>query len=287
MQGKRVLITGATSGIGKISAQELARMGADVTIVGRNEAKTRSLLSQLIAESGNDNNDMLLADLSSIEETRRVADEFNQKHQRLDVLLNNAGAYFSTFYRSVDGYELTFALNHLSYYQLGNLLLDIMQATASDQGEARIINVSSSAHQRAGANGLHWADMQEASQYGGFAAYGTSKLAHILFTYELARRVEDTNVTVNAVHPGMVNTSFGDNSTGFMRHIFKVLKPVFGRSPQKGAETLIYLASSPEVAGISGKYWADKKHKRSNEISYSRDEQTALWQFSAEATGVG
>lgn len=287
MQGKRVLVTGATSGIGKISALELARMGADVTIVGRNEAKTRGLLSQLIAESGNDNNDMLLADLSSIEETRRVANEFLQKHQRLDVLLNNAGAYFSTFYSSVDGYEMTFALNHLSYFLLGNLLLDVIKATASEQGEARIINVSSSAHQRSGANGLRWADMQAASQYSGFSAYGLSKLANILFTYELARQVEDTKVTVNAVHPGVVNTSFGDNSTGFMRHIFKVLKTIVGRTPEKGAETLIYLASAPEVAGISGKYWADKKQKRSNDVSYSRDEQAAMWQFSVEATGVG
>lgn len=287
MQGKRVLVTGATSGIGKISALELARMGADVTIVGRNEAKTRGLLSQLSAESGNDNNDMLLADLSSIEETRRVANEFLQKRQRLDVLLNNAGAYFSTFYSSVDGYEMTFALNHLSYFLLGNLLLDVIKATASEQGEARIVNVSSSAHQRSGANGLRWADLQEQSHFSAFSAYGASKLANVLFTYELARRVEETGITVNAVHPGVVNTGFGDNSTGFMRHIFKVLKTIVGRTPEKGAETLIYLASAPEVAGISGKYWADKKQKRSNDVSYSRAEQAALWQFSVEATGVG
>lgn len=287
MRGKHVLITGATDGIGKVAALELAKMGAHVLIVGRNETKTRGVLSQLIAESGNDNLRMLLADLSSMDETRRVAAQYRENYQQLDVLLNNAGASFSTHQTSVDGYELTFALNHFSYYLLSNLLLDIVQKTAHEHGEARIINVSSSAHSAAGRDGLRLSDTRDASRFRAFRAYGGSKLANILFTYELARRIDDTNVTVNAVHPGLVNTSFGDNMTGLMRPFFKVMKTVMGRTPQKGAETLIYLASSPEVAGISGKYWSDKKQLRSSDISYSRAQQTALWQFSAEATGIG
>ncbi len=287
MRGKRVLITGATNGIGQVAALELAKMGAEVIIVGRNEAKTRGVLSQLIADSGNDNLHMLLGDLSSMAATRRVAAEYRENHQRLDVLLNNAGAAFSTYQTSDEGYELTFALNHFSYYLLSNLLLDIIEATAHEQGEARIINVSSNAHSAAGSDGLRLSDTRDGRRFKAFPAYGASKLANILFTYELARRTEGSNITVNAVHPGLVNTSFGDNMSGIMRPFFKLMKTVAGRTPMKGAETLIYLASSPEVAGISGKYWSDKKQRRSSEISYSRAQQTALWQFSAEATGVG
>jgi len=286
MRGKRVLITGATNGIGKFAALELAKMGANVVIVGRNEAKTRAVLSQLFADSGNDNLHMLLADLSSMAGVRRAADEFRENYQRLDILLNNAGASYSTYQTSVDGYELTFALNHFSYYLLSNLLLDIVKDTAHEQGEARIINVSSSAHSAAGQDGLRLSDTRDPNRFRAFRAYGGSKLANILFTYELARRCDETHVTVNAVHPGLVNTSFGDNMTGIMRPFFKVMKTIAGRSPQKGAETLIYLASSPEVAGINGKYWADKKQLRSSDISYNRAQQTALWQFSAEATGI-
>ena len=287
MRGKRVLITGATSGIGKIAALELAKMGAEVIIVGRNPAKTRAVLTELSAASGNNKLSMLLGDLSSMDETRRVAAEFRARYQRLDVLLNNAGASYSTYQTSVDGYELTFALNHFSYYLLSNLLLDIIADTAYEQGEARIVNVASSAHNAAGPDGLRLSDTQDESRFRPFPTYGASKLANILFTYELARLVEDRNILVNAVHPGLVNTSFGDNMSGFMRLLFKVMKTIAGRSPMKGAETLIYLASSPEVAGISGKYWADKKQKRSSDISYSPEQQEALWQFSAAATGIG
>ena len=287
MIGKRVLITGATNGIGKQAALDLARMGAAVVIVGRDEVKTRKVSIDLKTLSGNADIDLAVGDLSSMTEVRRIADEYRDTYGRLDVLLNNAGASFSTYQLSDDGYEMTFALNHFSYYLLTNLLLDIMTLTAREHGEARIVNVSSSAHSSAGADGLRLADTQDRSRFRAFRAYGGSKLANILFTYELARRLDGTNVTVNALHPGLVNTGIGDNMTGIMRPLFKLMKTLAGRSPQKGAETLTFLASSFEVAGISGKYWFDKKQLRSSEISYSRAQQTALWDFSAQATGVG
>lgn len=287
MIGKRVLITGATNGIGKQAALELAKMGADIVIVGRDEIKTRKVRIDLKTLSGSSKIDLLVADLTSMDEIRRIAAEFSARHDRLDVLLNNAGASFSTYQTSADGYEMTLALNHLSYYLLTNLLLDVLKRTAERHGEARIINVSSSAHKAATADGLVLNEASNQRRFRAFRVYGESKLANVLFTYELARRLEDTAVTVNAVHPGLVNTGFGDNMTGLMRPVFKLMKTLGGRSPQKGAETLVYLASSPDVRGLSAKYWFDKKQLRSSEISYDRAQQKRLWEFSALATGVG
>ncbi|MCY4464534.1 MAG: SDR family oxidoreductase [Chloroflexi bacterium] len=287
MKGKRALITGATDGIGKQAALEIAGMGAAVTLVGRNEAKTRAVCGELQSQTGNEDIDWLLGDLSSMAEVRRIADEFRNRHERLDVLLNNAGASFSSYAESVDGLEMTIALNHFSYYLLANLLLDILKTTAAGQGEARVVNVSSSAHNAAGSAGLQLDALSDPSQFKAFRAYGGSKLANLLFTYELDRRLAGAGVSVNAVHPGLVNTSFGDNMSGFMRHFFKLMKTVIGRTPQKGAETLVYLATSPEVVGISGKYWADKKQLDSSAISYDREKQRQLWEYSAEASGVG
>ncbi|MDE2951827.1 MAG: SDR family oxidoreductase [Chloroflexota bacterium] len=284
MQGKRVLITGATNGIGKFAALELAKMGANVVIVGRNEAKTRAVLSQLIADSGNDNLHMLLADLSSMDETRRAAAEYLQKHQRLDVLLNNAGAVFSEFQASVDGYEMTFALNHLSYYLLALLLVDTLKNTAREHGEARVINVSSSAHRNAS---LRLDNLRDHTGHSMMSSYGASKLMNVLFTYELARRLQGAGVTVNAVHPGLVATGFGHNMRGIWVPIIKILQRLFAISPEKGAETLVYLASSIDAAGITGKYWDRKQQKESSANSYDRELQKQLWDFSAEATGIG
>ena len=291
MIGKRVLITGATSGIGKQAALELANMGAAVVIVGRDEAKTRQVSADIKRASGNANLDVLVADLSSMDEVRRIAAEFREKHQRLDVLLNNAGAMFSSYQASADGYEMTFALNHFSYYLLTVLLLDIIKRTARDHGEARIINVSSGAH-KSGAlkDGLWLNDLRNETGFrglGGFANYGASKLANILFTYELARRLADTDVTVNALHPGFVNTGFGHNLSGILGGFVRGSQKLFARSPQKGAETLVYLASAPDAQGVTGKYWLDKKPVQSSDISYNREQQKQLWDFSAEATGVG
>ena len=284
MHGKRVLITGATDGIGKQAALEIAGMGAAVTLVGRNEAKTRAVCSEIQAQTGSDQIDWLLADLSSMDEVRRIADEFRARHDRLHVLLNNAGAVFSEFRRSADGFEMTFALNHLSYYLMTNLLLDMLGETAQATGEARIINVSSMAHQNAT---MRLDNLRDASGYSLMNSYGASKLMNVLFTYELARRLEDAPITVNAVHPGVVRTRFGHDTARVWSFLIKVLQRFFAISPQKGAETLVYLATSPDAAGVSGKYWVKKRQKQSSANSYDREQQTALWQYSAEATGVG
>lgn len=284
MNGKRVLITGATNGIGKQAALDLMKMGAEVVIVGRDENKTIRVCNELKELNGNSKIDMLVADLSSMDEIRRIAEEFLAKYDRLDILLNNAGAVFSEFQASADGYEMTFALNHISYYLLSNLLLDIVKQTALQDGEARIINVSSSAHRNAT---MRLDNLRDASGYSFMNSYGASKLMNVQFTYELARRLADTTVTVNAVHPGLVDTGFGHNTGRLWSVLIKAAQKLFAISPEKGAVTLVYLASSPEVNGISGKYWNEKQQKRSSENSYDREQQMRLWEFSAEATGVG
>lgn len=284
MIGKRVLITGATNGIGKQAALELARMGAAVVIVGRDEVKTRKVSIDIKQLSGNANIDLAVGDLSSMDEVRRIAAEYRDTYGRLDVLLNNAGAVYSDYQQSADGYEMTFALNHISYYLLTLLLLDIIELTAKDHGEARIINVSSSAHRNAT---LRLDNLRDQSGFSMLNSYGASKLMNVLFTYELARRLDGSAVTVNAVHPGLVSTGFGHNTGRIFSGLIKVAQKLFAISPQRGAETLVYLASASEVAGTSGKYWNEKKQKRSSDISYDREQQKELWEFSAEATGVG
>ena len=285
MRGKRVLITGATNGIGKAAALDLATMGAEVLIVGRDEIKTRKVLRDLKYLSGSTNLDFLLADLSSFDDVRAIATEFHSRHNRLDVLINNAGAAYSDFRTSADGYEMTFALNHMSYYLLTLLLLDSLKKTAQEQGEARIVNVSSSAHFSA-RNGIRLDNLRDAGATAGFRAYSESKLANVLFTYQLARRLDGTGVAVNALHPGFVNTGFGHNMMGITGLAVKILQRLIARTPKKGAETLVYLASSAEVAGLTGKYWKDKTQERSSEISYDREQQRQLWEFSAAVSGV-
>ncbi|MCY4021073.1 MAG: SDR family oxidoreductase [Chloroflexi bacterium] len=285
MRGKRVLITGATNGIGKAAALDLAKMGAEVIIVGRDAIKTRKVLRDLMSTSGSNKLDFLLGDLSSFADVRAIAIEYLSRHDRLDVLINNAGAAFSEFRASVDGYEMTFALNHMNYYLLTLLLLDTLKKTAQEQGEARIVNVSSSAHFSA-RDGIRLDNLGDAVGSAGFRAYSQSKLANVLFTYQLARRLEGTGVVANALHPGFVNTGFGHNMKGIMGLAVKVLQRLIARRPEKGAETLVYLASSAEVAGITGKYWKDRAQERSSEISYDREQQQRLWEFSAAITGV-
>ena len=285
MNSKRVLITGATNGIGKETALELAKMGAEVIIVGRNPQKTERVLNELKIASGNQKIDMLIADLSSIEQINSLANEFHSKYDSLDVLINNAGAVFSEYQQSADGLEMTFALNHISYFLLTNLLLDTIKQTAKQTGEARIINVSSGAHQAA-RNGLKLDNLYDKDSFGSFSAYGESKLANILFTYELARRLEGTDATVNALHPGFVASGFGHNATGIMTSIIKVMQRFFAKSSQQGAETPVYLASSPDVQGITGKYWDNKKAVKSSDISYDREQQKRLWDVSAEITNL-
>jgi NAD(P)-dependent dehydrogenase (short-subunit alcohol dehydrogenase family) len=275
MSGKICLVTGATDGIGKATAQELARMDATVVIVGRNDQKTSQVVEEIRAESGNKNVDALLADLSSQQESRRLAEEFKSKYAHLHVLLNNAGGTFATRQLSVDGIEMTFALNHLAYFLLTNLLLDTMKVSTP----ARIINVSSDAHSR---GKIEFDNLQGERSYSSFGPYGNSKLANILFTTELARRLEGMGVTVNALHPGLTSTGFGKNNPGFLMKIMGAVIPLIARSPEKGAETSIYLASSPEVQSITGKFFVDCKVTRPAPQATDSAVAKKLWDVSAE-----
>jgi NAD(P)-dependent dehydrogenase (short-subunit alcohol dehydrogenase family) len=230
MNGKICLVTGGTNGIGKATAQALAQLGATVVIVGRNASKTAQLVEEIRAASGNENVGSLLADLSSQQEVRQLADEFKSKYSRLHVLLNNAGAVFMQRQRSVDGIEMTFALNHLAYFRLTDLLLDTIKASAP----ARIINVSSNAH----ASGRIEFDNLQGERGYSPRVYENSKLANLLFTMELARRLEGSGVTVNALHPGFVATGFAKNNGKVIAALVSIFAPLVARSPAKGAETV-------------------------------------------------
>jgi len=280
MQGKTVLVSGATNGIGKQSALELAKMGAQVVIIGRNKTKTEETLREIQSASANKDVHALIADLSSMAEVRRVAADFRKQFSRLDVLLNNAGAVFASRQETVDGYEMTFALNHLSYFLLTNLLLDMVKASAP----SRIVNVSSDAQT---SDALNFDDLQNKQSYGmgGFRAYAQSKLMNVMFTYELARRLAGTGVTVNALHPGVVNTGFGRNNKGLMLVAMNVLS-LFTIKAEDGAKTSIYLASSPEVQGVTGKYFDKSKPKQSPAVSYDEAAQKRLWDVSEQLTGL-
>ncbi len=279
MDGKVVLVTGANSGIGSATALELAKSGAAVVIVGRNKEKTRVTASNIRLKSSSPIVECLIADLSSMGEVRQLASEFKKKYHRLDVLVNNAGAIFARRYVTVDGFEMTFALNHLANFLLSNLLLDLLKASAP----ARIVNVSSRAHRTAE---LDFNDLQTSHYgYGGYKAYGRSKLANIMFTYELARRLEGMGVTANALHPGGVNSGFGKNNGGVMRLAMKLVSR-FQLTPEQGALTPIYLASSPAVEGVSGKYFIDCQPERSSPASYDEAAQKRLWEVSEELTDI-
>ena len=274
MNGKICLVTGGTNGIGKATAQALAQMGATVVIVGRNAPRTAQLVEEIRLASGNKNVDSLLADLSSQQEVRRLANEFKSKYSHLHVLLNNAGAVFLQRQLSVDGIEMTFALNHLASFLLTNLLLDTIKASAP----ARIINVSSDAHT---SGKIEFDNLQGERGYSP-RAYGNSKLANILFTVELARRLEGTGVTVNALHPGFVATGFAKNNGRVIAALISIVAPLVARSPAKGAETSIYLASSPGVEGITGKYFYDSHVIPAAPQATDMVVARKLWDVSAE-----
>jgi len=275
MNGKVCLVTGGTNGIGKATAQALAQMGATVVIVGRDDQKTSRVVDEIRAASGNNKVISLLADLSSQKEVRRLADEFMSRYPHLHVLLNNAGGTFIARQLSVDGIEMTFALNHLAYFLLTNLLLDTMKASTP----ARVINVSSDAHSR---GKIDFDNLQGERSYSSFGPYGNSKLANILFTTELARRLEGTGVTVNALHPGLTSTGFGQNNPGLLMKIMGAVIPLIARSPEKGAKTSIYLASSPEVQSITGKYFVDCKVTQPAPQAVDNAVAKKLWDVSAE-----
>jgi NAD(P)-dependent dehydrogenase (short-subunit alcohol dehydrogenase family) len=273
-----ILVTGATSGIGAVTALELARLGATVIVVGRNESRCRETVQSITHKTGNEATDYLLADLSSQSDIRRLAAEFLSRYERLDVLVNNAGAYFFRRQKSVDGLEMTFALNHLSYFLLTNLLLDTLKASAP----ARVINVSSNAHY---GNPLDFDDLQGKKNYGLMTVYGRSKFANVLFTYELARRLEGSGVTANALHPGFVRTNIGKNNGWYMRLIMP-LATISGIKPEEGARTSIYLASSPEVEGVTGKFFTKCQETPSDPATYNEDDARRLWEISADLTDL-
>lgn len=276
MHGKVCLVTGATSGIGLVTARELARWGARLVLVGRNPARCDAAVAHIQAATGSREIEVLRADLSSQEAIRTLARQFLERHSRLDVLVNNAGGMWLRREVSVDGLEMTFAVNHLAYFLLTQLLLDAFKAAAP----ARVVNVASEAHRGAV---LNFDDLQAERRYSGWRQYCRSKLMNLLFTYELARRIDGTAVTVNAMHPGWIATGFGGNN-GWRGYVWQAVARCFARSPEEGARTVLYLASSPEVAGTSGRYFVRERAVASSPASYDEAAAKRLWQVSAEWT---
>jgi NAD(P)-dependent dehydrogenase (short-subunit alcohol dehydrogenase family) len=281
LQGKTILVTGATSGIGRVTATALAKLGAAVYCAGRDPERTQATVAAIQKDSQNSQVYGVLADLAAFQQIRSLADEIHQQTSRLDVLVNNAGALFLTRKISQDGIELTFALNHLAYFLLTNLLLDLLKSTAAQAGEARVVNVASAAH--LGAH-IHFDNLQFEHGYAAMRAYGQSKLANVLFTYELARRLDGSGVTANALHPGFVASRFATNN-GPLAKIAMRLARLIAISPEEGAQTSIYLASSPEVKGVTGKYFVKCQLARSDPASYDEAAARRLWEISAQMVG--
>jgi retinol dehydrogenase-14 len=279
MTGKTVLITGGTGGIGRAAAVRLASMGARVGITGRDRARAEAAAAAISRESGNPAVDIFVADLSSQAEVRRLADEVLATYPRLDVLLNNVGGFWAHRHVTADGLERTFALNHLAPFLLTDLLLDRLTASAP----SRVVTVSSAAQSM---GNVDFDDLMGARKYSGQEAYNQSKLANVMFTYELARRLEGSGVTATAVHPGMTSTAFGaeDMARGW-GPLIAVMR-VFMKSPERGADTPVYLASSPEVAGVTGRYFAGRKAKQTQASSYDTAVSGRLWRVSADLVGL-
>jgi len=276
--GRTVLVTGATGGIGKATAMGLATMGANLAITGRDRERTEGAAREIRAASSGQV-DLFVADLSSQSEVRQLADKVLLTYPRIDVLVNNVGGYWNTRHVTPDGFEHTFALNHLAPFLLTNLLLDRLKQSAP----ARVVTVASNAH----ATGeIDFDDLQGEWSYSGSRAYNQSKLANILFTYELAKKLRSSAVTANALHPGVVNTSFGaEDPRGIQRLIIPFARP-FLKTPAQGAATSIHLASAPDLEQVTGGYFADSKPKRSSKRSYDEAAAARLWQVSADLVGL-
>src|SRR2546425_2108425 len=276
MKEKVVMITGANSGIGKATSLALAKMGATLVMVVRNKARGEDAKSEIIRESQNTSVDLLIADLSSLDSVRQLAIEFRKKYSKLHVLINNAGLFNQRRHVTTDGYENTFATNYLAPFLLTSLQLDLLKASAP----SRIINVSSVGHY----NGhINFDDLNLEKEYGGWKAYGQSKLALVLFTHELARKLKGTGVTVNAVHPGTVATNIWTRPLGPAGFIMALPK-LFMTSPEKGAETIVYLAFSTEAKNLNGEYLEKLKVKKSSNESYDEEIAQRLWDVSAKLT---
>ncbi len=281
LSGKTVVITGGNSGIGLETAVALAGMGATVAITARNPAKGATALADITARSGSNAVHVVPLDLASLASVRACAADLQQRFARLDVLVNNAGGTLSNRRVTEDGFEMTFGVNHLGHFLLTNLLLARIEQSAP----ARIITVASGAHLMA-RRGLDFDDLQtERHRYRGFQVYCRSKLANVLFSNELARRVEGTGVTSNAMHPGWVGTNFGrEGDTGFLG-TFAAIGKVFAKSPQQGADTVVYLASSPDVEGVNGQYFAERKMQKTSAIAADPAVAQRLWEVSEKLVG--
>ena len=274
---KTIVITGGTSGIGEVAAVELAKRGARIVVVARDPARAGMSLSKLRQANPSAGHTAHIADLSKLYEMRRVAREIASAAPEIDVLVNNAGALFNTRQVTEDGLEKTFAVNHMAYFVLTNMLLSNLKPGA------RIVSTASDAHRGAR---LDFDDLQSAKKYSGFAVYGRSKLGNILFNREIARRIEGSGVTANCLHPGFVATRFGDQSGGIVSVAVKIAKPIGAISPEEGAKTIVYLASSPEVEGRSGGYYY--KNKLATPTSEAQNDADAkrLWDVSAQLSGM-
>jgi NAD(P)-dependent dehydrogenase (short-subunit alcohol dehydrogenase family) len=279
MSGRTVVVTGGTGGIGKATAIALSRLGARVGITGRDAARTNAAAADISVQSGNPAVDAFPADMSSQTEVRRLAAELLSGYQKINVLINNVGGFWATRRTTVDGLEHTFAVNHLAPFLLTNLLLDRLRESAP----ARIVTVSSM-NQAMGR--INFDDLGGERKYSGQKAYDQSKLANVMFTYELVRRLGDSAVTATVLHPGAVRTAYGTEDPSFMyRLVFPLVRP-FLKTPEQGAVTTVYLASSPEVDDVTGAYFVDCKPKRTSKSSYDEQVAAQLWDVSAELTGL-
>ena len=279
VRGKRVLITGATGGIGLAAAEAFAARGARLAIVARDPARAAKAVQRISAAGGPGTEvDVLTADLSSLAQVRRLAEEALARYPRIDVLANNAGAFYTSRQVSADGIELTWAVNHLAPFLLTTLLLERLRESAP----ARIITTSSAAHRGAR---IPWDDLPAAGHYRGFGRYGESKLANILFTAELAGRLEGSGVTANCFHPGLVATGFGKNNGGMAAAALSLLAPL-SRRPEQGAETLVWLADAPEAGAHTGQYFIDRRPARPAEAARDAEAARRLWAESEAAVAA-
>jgi NAD(P)-dependent dehydrogenase (short-subunit alcohol dehydrogenase family) len=278
LRGKVALITGGSTGIGFYTALELAKKGASIIIVGHNKNHCEEAVEKIKQTTGQDNIVFYTADLSSKNEIVELSKNIHDDFDKLDILINNVGRWFTKYQENTDGIEMTFALNHLSYFLLTGLMLDLLQET----GEARIINVSSTAHNFP--KTIQFDNLNFKDDFRLMKVYGHSKLANILFTYQLADRLNGNGITVNALHPGFVRSNLY-RDYGIFGPVILFLAKLFGKDPQEGARTSVYLASSEDVTAMSGKYFVEEKEKDSSAISYDKDLQKRLWDISEELTG--
>jgi NAD(P)-dependent dehydrogenase (short-subunit alcohol dehydrogenase family) len=274
LQGKICLVTGSTSGIGKVTTRELANTGATVVLVSRSRAKGEATRAEIKQATGNQRVDLLVADLSVLEDVRRLAAEFQQTYPHLHLLVNNAGGAYPTRTLTSEGFEATLAVNYLAPFLLTELLLDTLKASAP----ARIVNVSSAQHATVS---IEFDNLQGEKKYANLRNYSQAKLALLLWTYELARRLEGTGVTVNALHPGVTATNFPAGMTGPVAWAMKLSKP-FLLTPEKGAQTTLYLATSPQVEGVTGKYFVKSQEKQSSSGSYDQTVASRLWEMTEQ-----